>query len=179
MAIARGVTSRLVEGIVRDLTADADLIDLCGNDDSSGIRIYKGPVMGAEGSVIPPQINVIPVSMPYEPGLANASTVERTIAITYFDFFDIRTPASGGTWAPDVLEHIAKLLMQGGADDNDLGRIVDPDAAPGAVGAAKYLNNAITKVVHEPWVASEGNVAIVHRLVVTFETRINQSMTRV
>jgi len=183
MAITRGIYTRLVEGLVRNFRLDSDLFTLFGGAGTPAVpttaaRIYKGPLLGLDPSPLEPmQMHIWPGVDLATPGLGNASTVEYTIIVSIYDHFDLQFPAEGSpvVWGPDYLDHCIKLVFEGGdgTTANNKARIVDPDDA------GVMLNNSVLRLDRQPFFTSVKDVAIIHQLLVVFETRVNQSLTRV
>lgn len=177
MTIARSIATRLIEGIQRDLLADADVAT-----GRWGGRAYLAPLIGDDGSITCPQIGMIYLPASFVPGVSNVSDTTVSILITLYEQFSKDPVTKGSTSAKDYVEHIQKIISKGSLTGNPNplkpGLILDPDDVSGGTASLRWLN--VTTATYKellPVVRIDPKTQMPkmtgYAFVATFETRID------
>lgn len=176
MTISRSVPTRMAEAVHALVVADADLLALVGSN-AQQIRLSHPTI--EESSVAAPQINVALVpTVGWKYWLGEVSELTWAIRVTHWvstaSISGGRLTAGAINGPIDVLLHIVSLVAQSA---NGMGRLEDPDAAPGAEGVDLYLNHVFGTPQWGVERSKDGS-AIGYYVDLIFESRIDNTGAR-
>jgi hypothetical protein len=185
VSLPRSILTRLHEAVWRETIAcyarsELGLVEKYGGPDAW--KIFPIHLLPKQSVVGPRQINVVPVSPEWRPGVGGISDTEKQVALDYhFPVNEVFQFTPGGNTFHDEIDALKSWLAGGGSVENKNGRLLDPDAPTGAIGADRFININLTSFhVGDPTLypnATSVASALVSVLV-TFGTRENSQGER-
>lgn len=176
MEITRSVEIRACEAARRDFLADDGVRKYWGE------RVYVGPQVGEDSSIVTPQISIVPASVPFEPGVTGVSITEIAFMVMCFEPFRTSPDKIGDITSTCRVRHLKKILASARYNPSmgafeDIGALVDPDSADSTLTTKRILNISdlsYRDIARQVVTNKDGKpVALLFGFIATFETHLD------
>lgn len=166
--LQRELLSRLVQGLLRDFAANADALAYWKT------RMYKGPLVEADGSIVSPQLTVLPAPGldVTEPGTAGVQS--NHVLTAYVGIYEQirRGPSVATDYDPTDRLGLLERIILNGSDGNLQGKIIDQINSGSSDPTQKYLNTNMPTIRHTVPRIIPGK-AEVYAFLASFQTKVD------